>query len=315
VDPEQLEFHLDALHNRRPFRNFVHPRTMRDGSVVWLSVNGAPYFDDDQNFKGFRGTGTNITEQVEADAAIIKSREEALHASRAKSEFLANMSHELRTPLNCILGFSEVLKDELFGPIGNAKYAEYADSINESGQHLHKIIGDILDISKIEAGKEVVEDCDIDVRAVVRDCISMVEVRADDQDIRVQENTPDDLPILRADERHVKQVVLNLLSNAIKFTAAGNLVSVGVRLNDASCVEISITDTGIGIEEDDIPKILQPFVQVAGSDIRGHGGMGLGLPICNSLMVLHGGKLRIESEFDKGTTVIAQFPPERTIRS
>ena len=315
VDPRQWKYHLDALQNRRPFRNFVHPRTMPDGKVVWLSVNGVPYFDEARNFKGFRGTGTDVTEQIEAEAEVIKSREEAVLANRAKSEFLANMSHELRTPLNCILGFSEVLKNELFGPIGSSKNLEYANAINESGNHLHKIIGDILDISKIEAGKENVEDSDIDVGAVVRDCVSMVEVRALDQEIRVQINVPDDLPMLRADERHVKQVVLNLLSNAIKFTSGDAQIGVGAKLNDESRVEISVTDTGIGIEGDDIPKILKPFGQVARSYIRDHGGMGLGLPICNSLMVLHGGKLEIESEVGKGTTVTAKFPRERTIRS
>jgi len=305
--------HLETLKNRHPFRDFEYSVTAPDGQIRHIRISGKPIIDAGNNFLGYRGTGADITKSKMAEAEILASREEAVLANRAKSEFLANMSHELRTPLNAILGYSQMLRNEFFGPIGDPRYSEYATSINVSGTHLFKIISDILDISKIEAGEATIEDAEVDIAKAGRVCIAMVEGRAQERKIWVEQNTPGDFPTLRADERQVKQILLNLLSNAVKFTPDGGQVTLDARVDDDSCIEISVSDTGVGIDSKDIPKVLQPFGQVAESHNRCHEGTGLGLPICNSLMELHGGTLEIESELGIGTTVTVRFPPERTI--
>ena len=287
--------HMDDLRRRAPFRDFEYSIAMPDGRLRHVRTSGKPVFDAKGTFLGYRGTGTDVTERRAAEAAVFASKEEADLANRAKSEFLANMSHELRTPLNSILGYSQMLTDEYFGPLGDPKYVEYAASIHLSGSHLHNIISDILDISKIEAGEATIEDSAVIVDEAVRSCVAMVEVRAEEKQIALTLRIPPDLPALRADERHVKQIILNLLSNAVKFTPRGGEVTVGASLTEDSSLEISVADTGIGISAKDIPKALQPFGQVAESYNRGHEGTGLGLPICNSLMRLHGGSLAIES--------------------
>jgi len=314
-DQESWLNHLDDLAAHRPFRDFEYSIRTPEGTVRHVRTSGKPVYDTSGKYCGYRGTGTDITQQKRYEQALLVSKEEAELANRAKSEFLANMSHELRTPLNSILGYSEMLTREFFGPLGHPKYAEYAAAINASGSHLSNIIGDILDISKIEAGEATLEESEVDVKQVVRVCAAMVEVRAQEKHIRVGQELSAELPLLRADERHLKQIVLNLLSNAVKFTPLGGEVTVSARLSDDRSIEISIADNGIGISARDIPTVLQPFGQVAESQVRGHEGTGLGLPICNSLMRLHGGSLKIDSSVGAGTTVTVRFPKERTLEA
>ncbi|HEB79381.1 MAG TPA: hybrid sensor histidine kinase/response regulator, partial [Rhodospirillales bacterium] len=240
---------------------------------------------------------------------------EAQQANRAKTDFLANMSHEFRTPLNSILGFSSILSSEMFGPHADERYLEYSKNINESGAHLLEIITDILDISKIEAGEVTVEEIEIDHHNMLTACCSMVSQRARQADVTVELKKSKDIPKLLADERQVKQIVLNLLANAVKFTPPGGKVVISIGLNDKDEIGISITDTGIGIAAEDIPKILEPFGQVADIMSRHHGGTGLGLPICKSLIDLHGGRLEIDSAIKTGTTVTVVFPATRTSRA
>ncbi len=314
-DQDRWTAHVEDMKHHRPFRDFEYPARTPSGEIYHIRISGKPVFDDRGRFYGYRGTGTDITEQKISEATLLASKEEAELANRAKSEFLANMSHELRTPLNSILGYSEMLASEILGPLGHPKYVDYAAAINASGTHLSNIIGDILDISKIEAGEATIEESEIDVNEAVRACTAMVEVRAQERRIRVAQHLSHSLPHLRADELHVKQIVLNLLSNAVKFTPEGGHVAVTTRLGHDRSIEIVVADDGIGIRTQDIPKVLQPFGQVAGSQVRGHEGTGLGLPICESLMRLHGGALQIDSEVGRGTAVTVVFPKERSCPS
>ncbi len=233
-----------------------------------------------------------------------KTRAES--ANRSKSEFLANMSHELRTPLNAIIGFSEIMTEGMFGPLGSPKYSEYVADIRRSGQFLLDVINDILDMSKIEAGRTDLELETMDVRAVVDDAIRLVAPRANQSKVLLSAECEDGLS-LKADKRAIKQVLLNLLSNAVKFTPEGGQVSISSHsLNNE--IQLKIVDTGIGIPKRDIEKLGRPFEQVENQFTKSKGGSGLGLAISRSLVELHGGSLTIASVLNKGTTVTVTLP-------
>jgi signal transduction histidine kinase len=252
---------------------------------------------------------TDVSALKQREAALGAAKEQAELANRAKSEFLANMSHELRTPLNAIIGFSEMIRNRVFGPVGSAKYVEYANHINESGEHLLELINDILDLSKIEAGKLDLDIEDVDVARVVRACIRLVGERARLGGLTLGHELPDENLVLRADERKLKQVLLNLLSNAIKFTPSGGSVTVRAEVTPGGDTEITVADTGIGISPDDIEKALSPFGQVDSQLNRKYEGTGLGLPLTKALVELHGGTMDMMSEVGVGTTVRVVFPP------
>jgi signal transduction histidine kinase len=253
----------------------------------------------------------DISELKRREAALIEAKTEADAANRAKSEFLANMSHELRTPLNSIIGFSEVMGGQVFGNLGNAKYAEYVKVINGSGKHLLKIIDDILDVSRIEAGKVKLEKKKIDVAGTGRSCAAMVAERARNAGLSLSMDVEEGVPELDADPTRVKQILLNLLANAIKFTPEGGRITVVAGTGEDGAPVIEIADSGIGIAAQDLPRVLQPFAQVENAMTRAHEGLGLGLPLAKSLMELHGGTLTIDSEAGRGTTVTLRFPEIR----
>jgi signal transduction histidine kinase len=242
--------------------------------------------------------------------ALRVAKEAAEVANRAKSAFLATMSHELRTPLNAVMGFSQMMISEVLGALPNDSYRNYAHHIYDSAEHLLEIINDILDVSKAEAGKLDLAEETVDVRAVIASACQIIDVRAETAGVALVQTLADDLPPLLADRRKLKQIAVNLLSNAVKFTPAGGRVEIKAAVGPAGLV-VSVTDTGIGIAKEDIPRITEPFVQVDNSLSRRHEGTGLGLALVSALVKLHGGALAIESDLGQGTTVAATFPMAR----
>jgi signal transduction histidine kinase len=258
--------------------------------------------------------GSLLSTQEQQSAEREAARAAAVAANRTKSEFLANMSHELRTPLNAILGFSEAMQMQMFGPLGNDKYDEYVDHINESGAHLLALINDILDISKIEFGKLVLDEGEVDLGRAVRSCITLVRERARVGNVRIVDNLLSRLVRVMADERKIKQILLNLLANAVKFTPPGGSVTLTWEVDDTRGVVIEIADTGVGIPADQINKVLEPFGQVETSLVRRSEGSGLGLPLAKAFIELHGGQFEIHSEVNIGTRVRFSLPPWRVLK-
>ena len=232
----------------------------------------------------------------------------AEEANQAKSKFLASMSHELRTPLNAIIGFSEIMESGMFGPLGAEKYHEYCSDIRGSGQYLLEVINDILDMSKIEAGRIRLDFEDLNLDSLLGEAMRVVAARAQDKRLQLSARISPELR-LRADRRALKQIVLNLLSNAVKFTPAGGRVTVRGRASD-HCITLAIADTGIGIAKDALTRLGRPFEQVESQLTKSHQGSGLGLAISKSLVELHGGNMRIRSTLAKGTLVVVQLPLE-----
>ncbi len=471
VDPEAWRRHLDDLAAHRDFRDFQHPRRRADGNAVHLSINGKAIFDKDGRFRGYRGSGRDITNQVEAqhdlsdsqaalaeaqalakignwhwsitedrliscspeyarihgvgpeeihalmeqqlervihpgdrervaeafkrfddegcdfeieyrivrpdgeirhvmelgrvirdaddraieqsgvvqditerkrseeavrrarddlerrveertrelkerEAALLLAKEQAEIANRAKSEFLANMSHELRTPLSAIIGFAEILLDERLRPDDPAQAEDYVKDIHTSGQHLLNLINDILDLSKIEAGNARLNETEIDLHAIVAGCQRLMAPRAMSGELEMTSKLPaPPLPELYADPRMLKQILTNLLSNAVKFTPPGGRIEISAWLDRKGAYFLEITDSGIGIAAEDIPKALARFEQIDGQHSRRFEGTGLGLPLVKALVELHGGKFWLESKVGVGTTARIRFPEGRTLQS
>jgi two-component system cell cycle sensor histidine kinase PleC len=254
-----------------------------------------------------------IGELEQAKAISDEARRRAEAANIAKSRFLAQMSHELRTPLNAILGFSEVMKTEVFGPHTVAAYKDYSNDIHNSGQHLLNLINDILDLSRIEAGRYELSEEPVSLTHVVEDCHHLLTLRAKNRGITVHEVFEPDLPRLWADERALRQVCLNFLSNAIKFTPSGGEVWLKVGWTASGGQYMSIKDTGPGIPEEEIPIVLSKFGQGSNAIKSAEQGTGLGLPIAMNLIELHGGTFTLKSKVRIGTELIATFPPERVM--
>src|SRR5215471_530722 len=242
---------------------------------------------------------------------VLKTAETATEeANRAKVEFLAKISHELRTPLNAIIGFSELMIRDVLGPLGNDQYRTYVEDILSSGRHLLDIINDILDFAKAEAGGLLLSESDVDVHGIVTGIERLIGPRARDAGIALSIKIASDLPRLWCDERKVKQMILNLVTNAVKFTPNGGSVEIHAEVTSSGYI-IGVRDTGIGIAEADIPRVLQPFVQADTTLNRRQEGTGLGLALVKAMVEIHGGKLLLESELGHGTHAQLIFPANR----
>ncbi|MCK6418264.1 MAG: PAS domain-containing sensor histidine kinase [Alphaproteobacteria bacterium] len=285
----------------------------RDGQSIWVQEHVRAVMDDQGHVLYYEGSIDDIQARKESDQALRQAKIRSDLANRAKSEFLANMSHELRTPLNAIIGFSEILRSEAFGPLGQKAYREYADDIHESGQNLLKIISEILDISKIEAHERVLNESLLSVSDTVASCLELMENKLRANDLNIT-NTLADMPLLVAEEVAFKQILMNLLSNAIKFTPCGGHITISGDLGPDGSLRLSITDTGIGLDAQEIEKALSPFGQIDNSVNRSNKGTGLGLTLVDSLIRLHSGRLEIFSQKGIGTTVTVVFPPERVMK-
>jgi len=318
---------------------------LEDRVHTYLTVK-FPILDSAGGIAGIGAIGTDITERKHAEERIQESeralqarvaeleaaqrrledqeahlislagdlkiaRDEAEAANRAKSEFLATMSHELRTPLNAIIGFSEIIGTEVLGPVGNTKYRDYAEDIHSSGQHLLDLINDILDLSKVESGMDELHEEEIEIPEVAHSVLRLVQQRAQKHGVNLELELPGTPLHLRADRRKLKQILVNLLANAIKFTETGGKVVLAVRCQGGQGYEFQVSDTGIGIAPEDIPKALSQFGQVDSTLGRQHEGTGLGLPLTKALVELHGGSLDLQSQPNVGTTVTVHFPAER----
>ena len=268
---------------------------------------------DDELGQVSDGFNRMLAEIQAHDLELRAAWHEADAASRAKSESLANMSHELRTPLNAIIGFSEIIKLEMLGPLGTGRYRHYAQDIFDSGNHLLAVIGDILDISKVEAGEFELHAEPTDLEQIVEQSLRLVRERAEAAGIRIEVAIGRDLPRLLLDQRLIKQSLINLLSNAIKFSPEGGSVAVRAARGPEGSVLLSVADSGIGIAEDDIPSVLKPFSQVESAFSRSHEGTGLGLPLAKSFIEAHGGRLEIDSTVGRGTRVTLHIPAQRAI--
>lgn len=291
-------------------------------SMVALLILALPFFDhvarhmnrSSLMLLSFRSEKDALIAEVETATAMSdEARRRAEDANLAKSRFLASMSHELRTPLNAILGFSEVMGKEVLGPMSNPTYRDYANDIHASGEHLLDLINEILDLSRIEAGRYQLNEEPVDVASVAEECCHLMELRARTKDIRVVQRFEPSMPRLLADERAVRQILLNLLSNAVKFVPTGGEVEVRVGWTAGGGQYISVRDNGPGIPEEEIAVVLSAFGQGSIAIKSAEQGTGLGLPIVQGLLQLHGGEFELRSRLREGTEAIAIFPPARVL--
>ena len=285
---------------------FEHRRTRLDGSEFWANTSATPLTW--QGGKGSLVIVRDITQERNANQRLVKAMEVAEVANKSKSEFLANMSHELRTPLNAIIGFSEIMQSEMFGPIGADRYREYSFNIHESGMLLLHVINDILDLSKVEAGKMQPNLAEIVVADVVAASMRMFNRSAVTAGVTIESRMPADLPRVWADERMVKQMLMNLVSNAVKFTPSGGRIRVKARQQGPDFIEISVIDNGIGISGEDLTHVMEPFYQSGQVTADRVQGTGLGLPLVSSFAELHGGDFRLGSRPGLGTRAVITLP-------
>lgn len=315
IHPDDMSGVREAL--RRLEQGEVGPVTYRgkrkDGSYLWVEASLKRSLNPETGETEVVAVVRDVSERIRYQEELRRAKEQADAANRAKSEFLGTMSHELRTPLNAVIGFTEIMKDEVMGPIGNAHYRSYIADIHFSSTHLLNLINDILDVTKAEAGKLELQEDLFDLRQLIETVARVSGPPMDKAGLAVAIDLAADLPLLRADERKVRQVFFNLIGNAVKFTPAGGRIEIIGRFDDASGIAITVKDTGIGIAPENLVRVLEPFVQIGSPVRRHHAGTGLGLPAAKRIMELHQGTLSLQSALGAGTEASVTFPPERAV--
>jgi PAS domain S-box-containing protein len=314
AEPSDVVDTLATNEGRRPFRDVEVKISDRDGKVRHVLLSGLPtYCPTTGSFLGFRGTAHDVSELKWREKALLRAKEDAELANRTKSEFLASMSHELRTPLNAIIGFSDIMGAEMLGSLGNEQYKGYTKDISDSARHLLALINDILDAAKIEAGQMSLAEEIVEPRKLIESVRRLVAPRAERANLSLEVRIADGAPALRADETKLKQILINLISNAVKFTPEGGRIELVAEAAENGEFVFLVSDTGIGIEPEDIPRAMAPFGQVDTRLSRKFEGTGLGLPLAKSLTELHGGTFQLVSQIDIGTTVTVRLPASRII--
>ena len=319
IHPDDIDRYMELERQRRKsgegYTIEFRIRHAVTGIERWVRERAYVVHDSDTGEQFNDGYIMDIGREKEVQEQLRAAKEEAEVATRTKTLFLANMSHELRTPLNAIIGFSEIIQSQIFGPVGSDRYLSYAKDIRDSGKHLLDIINDILDLAKIEVGKFELHDEDCDVAAVIPSALRFVRDRAHTSGLRVEVQLPASLPMVRAETRALQQHLLNLLSNAIKFTPGGGRIEIGAGVAEDGRFFVSVSDTGIGMSPEDVPRALEAFGQIDNSLSRKYEGTGLGLPLVKAFAELHDGTIEIDSTPLVGTTVRVLLPKDRVLPS
>lgn len=302
---------------------FKHDQEVLDKNILVAreeALNGRdlltikfPIIDSDGALAGVGGIEIDITERKEVERAYKDARDDAEAANRAKSAFLANMSHELRTPLNSVIGFSDSLLSGTLGQLENEKHREYINIIGSAGNYLLELINDILDLSRIESGHAELDESTFGIQPVIASAITFSQDRHAEKTLEIQNLTSEMLPLVRADQRQLRQVMINLITNAIKFTPPGGQITISCEVTTDDGLEISVADTGMGISPKDLERVKQPFVQVADPMTRQHEGSGLGLAIIHSIAGLHNAEFKLQSTLGEGTTATFTLPTDRVV--
>lgn len=295
------------------FNDFRYPFHGEPGEVMFISISGKPIYDEEGAFAGYRGSGRDVTAEVQAEAALRSALSQAEAGNEAKARFLSHMSHELRTPLNAIIGFADMMRRQIRGDLGNAEYRSDATNIHDAGHHLLSLINDLLDLSRLEAGKLVLDLEECQPADIVAEAITMLQQSADKSGLEISfhDNWAQTAVL---DERAFKQIVINLLSNAVKFTGSGGTVTIELSETADREFNLSVTDSGSGIPEDELENVLKPFERSRMEQLMATEGTGLGLPITNALAQAHGGTLSLTSQVGKGTRVEVRIPDKRSTK-
>ena len=308
---------VERLHDRHPTLPMIVLSGLEDESVAMAALQKGA---QDYLVKG-QGDGHLISrsilyamERKRVEAQLIEAKNSAEAASRAKSEFLANMSHELRTPLNAIIGFSQIIKDQSMGPDNTKRYAEYAQDIWTSGEHLLELINNVLDISKIEAGKFELSEETLDPAEIVRESVMAVQNQIALKKVALEIRPPETPVFVHADALRLRQILINLLSNAAKFTPEGGKITVAIEAGQSGPLSFVVSDTGIGMSPKEVKVALETFGQVENTLVKRYEGLGLGLPLAKRFIERHGGRLVIDSVKGTGTVIRVELPAERVLR-
>jgi PAS domain S-box-containing protein len=314
VDSGRREAFQELLRRNDAVIDFVSEIHRHDGTKIWISENARAIRNWTGQIVFYEGTVEDVTAKIEAEDAMRSALRQIEEANRAKSAFLAAMSHELKTPLNAVLGFSEMLKHELLGPLGQPAYRRYAEDIHVSGMRLLAVIDDVLDVARVQTSAIILDVRPVALAEMARDAIALARRATGDQrEVKIE--MADELPLVRVDARRFCQALFKLLSNAFKFTPESGAISLSARLYPDGHIAVAVADEGIGMERDQIGLALEPFGQVDRSLARRFEGAGLGLTIARSLVELHGGVLSIESEKGHGTTVTINLPARAVVEA